>query len=107
MASYTAVMTAHHTTTGAQVDTVTLGPGNKRDVRVQHRGVAGTDPGIWWTWGYATPADPASDGSVDGSYFLPAGAVDRIREPISRDNETTVIVKVLSTGAMPYSIEGS
>lgn len=105
MASYTATTTKHATAAANTADDITL-TGNKRQVRVQHRTTTG--PGIWWAWGYtlASCPDPLTDGSVDGSYYLPPGACDFIREPLSRDNETQIVVKIKTTGTPDYSIEG-
>lgn len=103
MASYSVATSKAATLTAATVDTVTV-TGNKRGFRIQHRGAVGT-PDIWYTWGYTTPSDPATDGSVDGSYNLAANSVDRLDDPVSRDNEAQVVIKLISTGAVAYSVE--
>lgn len=92
----------HGTLTANAVTTVTL-TGNKRWLRVQHRGPGMAD--IWWTWGYASAGTPATNGSLDGSYNLAAGGIDLVEDPINRDNETQIIVKLISTAAAPYSVE--
>lgn len=102
MASYSVTNSKAATLTAATVDTVTL-TGNKAGFRIQNR--SSTD-NIWYTFGLgSTPTSPASDGSVDGSYLLPANSSDAWDDPISRSNEASVIVKLISTGTPSYSIE--
>lgn len=97
-----ATTSQHGTLTANVVTTVTL-TGNKRGFRVQHRTAGAAD--IWWTWGYTSAATPATDGSTDGSYNLAAGAVDRVVDPVDRDREDQIIVKLISTGTPAYSVE--
>lgn len=98
-----AATSVHDTLTADTVDTVTL-EGNKRGFRVQHRGASGTAD-IWWTWGTTTPADPETDGSVDGSFNLAAGGIDRITDPVDRSNETEIVVKLICGDGVAYSVE--
>lgn len=97
-----ATTSQHGTLTANVVTTVTL-TGNKRWLRIQHRGAGMAD--VWWTWGYDSAVTPATDGSADGSYNLAGGGIDLVEEPISRDNEAQIVVKLISTDAVPYSVE--
>lgn len=102
MASYSDPISVHATLTANTVDTVTL-TGNKIWFRPVHRTAGGAD--IWWTWSDTgvAPTDPVV--GANGTYNLPAGAVDREWDQISRGNESSIIVKLISTGAVTYSVE--
>lgn len=102
MATPSDATSVHATLTANTVDTVTL-TGNKTWFRVSHRTAGGAD--IWWTWSDTgvAPTDPVV--GANGTYNLPAGAVDREWDQISRGNESSIIVKLISTGAVAYSVE--
>jgi hypothetical protein len=106
-----ATTSQHGTLTANSVTTVTL-TGSHRGFRIQHRGAV-DNPAIWWTWGYDTAPTPAVDGSTDGSYNLAGGAVDQVDGPHDTPpiggrvipGATTLTVKLISTGAEPFSVE--
>lgn len=102
MASYSVSASKAATLTAATVDTVTV-TGNKAGFRIQN--LSATDR-VWYTYGLGTtPTSPASDGSVDGSFCLQANSSDAWDDPISRSNEASVIVKLISTGTPFYTVE--
>lgn len=97
MAVYTVALSKHGTTTAGAVDTINFSGNRKVGFRVQNRGA---DP-LYYTWGDgATPSDPATDGSVDGSFYLDSGGQDT-----KFSINANLIVKVRSVSAAPYSVE--
>lgn len=99
--------TAHGTLTANVVTTVTLGS-SIRGWRIQHRGGSG-DPDIWYTWGFGTATTPTVSGS--GTYNLPGAGIDVEDDPgavvrrLGSVPVETVVFKLLSTGAVDYSVE--
>jgi hypothetical protein len=103
MANYTsATLTVHPTTAAGVGDRVTI-TGDRAGLRIQNR--SGTD-GLWYCWSVdGNAATPASDGSVDGSYYLPPGEADTWEDPVARRGEIAVDVRVISAAAVAYSVE--
>jgi hypothetical protein len=102
MATYTPTLTVHATTGAGVGDRITV-TGDRAGLRIQNRS---TVDGLWYAWsadGNATV--PAADGSVDGSYWLPAGEADTWEDALMRRSETATDVRVISTGAVAYSVE--
>lgn len=94
--AYTVTTSKHATTDAAGVDTVTFS-GVKAGFRIQNRS---TTAGLFYSWAAASPVVPNTAGTVDGSYWLPAGASDA-----KSGLNSTVVVKVTSTAAVAYSAE--
>jgi hypothetical protein len=102
LTAYTPTLTVHATTTAATVDRVTV-TGDRAGLRIQNRSAA---DGLFYTWAAdGTPADPAADGSVDGSLYLPPGGADTWEDPLLRRAETATKVHVISASPADYSVE--
>ncbi len=101
-----ATRTAHGTLTGSAVTTVTLAiAGRRRGMRIQRRDAGGTlTAPMFWSWGTASadvPVPTTSGG--DGVYCLTAAnPIDVLNDEVQADN---LIVKLISTDAVDYSVE--
>lgn len=93
--AYAANYSKHATTDAGGVDTVTFS-GGKVGFRIQNHSASP----IYYSWAALTPVTPATDGSVDGSYYLAPGAADA-RTSVNN----TLVVKVTSVAPAAYSVE--
>jgi hypothetical protein len=102
LTTFTPANSVHATLVATTVDKVTI-TGDRAGLCIQNRSLV---DGIYYTWSAdGTPADPASDGSVDGSYYLPPGGADTWEDPLLRRSETATKVHLISAGAAEYSVE--
>lgn len=97
-----ATKSKHGTLVASVVTTVTLTGAAKTGFRVQHRTTSSTAP-IWWSWGpSSTDAATPTTGGADDTYCLTAGSPpDVFTDQIG----STLVVKLISTGAVDYSVE--